>query len=240
MTEARGTRLYGKYPQPPMPLSTTELLKSSLQRYNLQVDDQFLDSLSAYAELVWEWNAKINLTRHTDYDSFVSRDVLDTLRLSARIPNGQSVLDVGSGGGVPGIVLAIIRPDLNVCLAESVGKKAEVLRSMVRQLELKVTVQAKRAEDILRHQRFHVLTIRAVAPLRKLLFWFQKYPKQFGRLLLIKGPRWTAERDEAQAEGLLDRFRLTVEDEYLTPGHDNNSVILAAEYIPDVTRERCL
>ena len=200
--------------------------QTALSGYGLTVPEEAVDQLIHYATLLWEWNERLNLTRHTTFDAFVCRDLLDTLRLSDQIPPEERVLDVGSGGGVPGIPLAILRPDLQVTLAESVGKKAEALKAMVRELQLPVPVQAKRAEEVLRNQRFHVLTIRAVAPLRKLLFWFQLNPRQFRRLLLIKGPRWQQEKEEAEQEGLLDRFQVAVIDEYATPGHDNNSVIL--------------
>ena len=83
--------------------------------------------LEQYCQLLWSRNRHLNLTRHTDYEKFVSRDLLDTMELSSLIPPSMEVLDVGSGGGVPGIVLSIIRPDLEITLAESVTKKAEAL-----------------------------------------------------------------------------------------------------------------
>ena len=84
--------------------------------------------LERYCELLWEWNEKINLTRHTDYEKFVARDLVDSLAFAEFLEPGEKVLDVGSGGGVPGVVLAIVRPDLKVSLADSVGKKAKVLK----------------------------------------------------------------------------------------------------------------
>lgn len=115
-------------------------------------------------------------------------------------------------------------------LAESVGKKARVLKDIAKRLKLSVDVHADRAEKILKKRSFDILTIRAVAATRKLLFWFQTCPNSFGKILMIKGPRWEAERDEAMAEGLLDNATLTKIDEYATPGHDNNSVILSVEF----------
>ena len=82
---------------------------------------------SDIAQLLWEWNEKINLTRHTDYEKFVGRDLVDSLAFAEFLEQGEKVLDVGSGGGVPGVVLAIVRPDLKISLSDSVGKKAKVL-----------------------------------------------------------------------------------------------------------------
>jgi 16S rRNA (guanine527-N7)-methyltransferase len=205
-------------------------LSAAITRHNLSVSAADCERLCRYAELLWDWNCRINLTRHTDIESFVSRDLIDTLQLSAQIESGQSVLDVGSGGGVPGIPLAILRPDLTVALAESTGKKANVLTAIVQETNLAVNVHAARAEDVLKKHQFDILTARAVAPIRKLLFWLQRRSGAFEQLLMIKGPRWTAERDEAEAEGLLENVSLNVIHEYGTPGHDSNSVILSVKY----------
>ncbi|MEO2019979.1 MAG: 16S rRNA (guanine(527)-N(7))-methyltransferase RsmG [Fuerstiella sp.] len=213
-------------------MTTTSLddLSAAITQHKLSVSPGDCERLCRYTELLWDWNTRINLTRHTDVDSFVTRDLIDTLQLSAHIESGQSVLDVGSGGGVPGIPLTILRPDLTVALAESTGKKANVLTTIVQKTDLNITVYAARAEDVLKKQQFDILTARAVAPIRKLLFWLQRRSGAFGRLLMIKGPRWVAEREEAEAEGLLENVALEVIDEYRTPGHDSNSVILSVTY----------
>ncbi|APZ93110.1 Ribosomal RNA small subunit methyltransferase G [Fuerstiella marisgermanici] len=207
-----------------------ELLNKSLHRHKVGLADEHAAKLAEYCDLLWEWNAQLNLTRHTDFEQFVTRDLIDSLRLASHIPEEQSVLDVGAGGGVPGVVLAITRPDLNVSMAESVGKKAKALKDICRKLRLSVPVHAARAEDVLKKHHYDVLTLRAVAPLRKILFWFQRHTTAFGSILAIKGPRWVAERDEADKEGLLAGVDLDVIDEYPTPGHDNNSVILSIRY----------
>lgn len=214
----------------PGPLLSEDQFRSALSRYDISLADEHVAPLCRYCELLWEWNQQLNLTRHTDVDHFVARDLIDSLRLSDQIAADQTILDVGSGGGVPGIILAIIRPDLNIALAESVGKKARVLTDITGRMDLGLPIHAARGEDVLRQQRFNVLTVRAVAPLRKLLFWFQRQAAAFDQMLLVKGPRWVAERDEAESEGLLQHASLQVLDEYTTPGHDHKSVILSLKY----------
>ena len=211
----------------------TEDLQQCLDRHSLSVDDDATALLARYCELLWKWNQKINLTRHTDFETFVTRDVIDTLQLSAHLAEGTSLLDVGAGGGVPGIPLAILRPDLTVSLAESVGKKARVLETIVRKLRLKVDVHSKRAEDVLKKKRFDVLTVRAVASLRKLVFWFQRQHSAFDSMILVKGPRWVEEREEASGEGLMDGVECTVLDSYPIPGRDHDSVILQVRFTAD-------
>lgn len=212
-------------------------LTAEIQKNKLDIDDVYVSQLCDYCRVLWKWNAKINLTRHTTVEAFAGRDLLDTIKLRQHLPEHASVLDVGSGGGVPGITLSILRPDLSISLAESVGKKAKTLRAIVKSLNLPIEVFPKRAEDVLKTTQFDFLTVRAVAGLRKLLFWFQQQSGQFEQMLLIKGPNWTKERDEAADEGLMNGVKLQVIDQYRPPGHDSDSVVLALKWEAKATEE---
>ncbi|MFZ5831497.1 MAG: 16S rRNA (guanine(527)-N(7))-methyltransferase RsmG [Planctomycetota bacterium] len=207
------------------PVSQDSLVEA-IARYEVKLPPDQVDRLDHYCRLLWEWNEKINLTRHTDYERFVARDLVDALSFARFLERRERVLDVGSGGGVPGVVLAIVRSDLRLALSESVGKKARVLQDIVARLELSTPVHHARAEDLLREKRFDSLVVRAVAPLRKLLDWFQPYWGQFGRMLVMKGPAWSEERGEARHHGLMRDLALRKLDEYPLPGTDSKSVLL--------------
>ena len=206
--------------------SQDESLTAALARYGLAIPEPQIDLLAQYCQRLWAWNAKLNLTRHTDYDKFVSRDMVDSLELSRLLEPGQSVLDVGTGGGVPGIVLAILRPDLRISLCESVGKKARAVEDIVRRLALSVPVHHERAEKAVEQTRFDVLVARAVGPLWKVCTWFQPHWHAFGCLLAVKGPRWAEEHGEARHRGLLRSIELRKAASYPIPGTDSESVIL--------------
>lgn len=201
-------------------------LLAVLAKYQLSVTDDQAARLAHYCRLLWDWNSRLNLTRHTDWDLFVTRDLLDTIELARHVPEDVTVMDAGTGGGVPGIVLAILRPDLKITLCESIGKKAAALQAIVKALRLPVVVHADRAEAVLKKHRFQVITVRAVGSISKLLTWFGPVWKSVGRLLLIKGPRWTEEMKEAESEGLLNRLKLETISEWQTPGRDGQSVLL--------------
>ena len=85
-------------------------LKKTLDQYEIEISDEAYPLLKHYCNTLWEINKEINLTRHTSYDKFVSRDLVDTMELAKLIPEGAEVLDVGSGGGVPGICLLYTSP----------------------------------------------------------------------------------------------------------------------------------
>jgi 16S rRNA (guanine527-N7)-methyltransferase len=201
-------------------------LRQALSRYGLSVPDAAYPKLKHYCDHLWEINQTLNLTRHTDFDKFAARDLLDTLELSKLIPERKEVLDVGSGGGVPGMVLAIIRPDLHVTLSESIGKKAKALNEIAERLNLDIEIYQTRAEELLEDFRYDFTTARGVGSLSKIGQWFQKVWPSVGRLLAIKGPNWLAEKKQADEMGLFKRCDIRVLAEYQVPDAEWKSTIL--------------
>ena len=201
-------------------------LEEALEKYGIKLPSGKVKKLKEYCELLWTWNERLNLTRHTSFDKFVSRDLVDSIHLANLLQKGEHVLDVGSGGGVPGLVVAILRPDVVVELCEATGKKAEALGAIVDELGLDLNIWYAKAEDLLRTRRFHTLTIRAVGKMRSLLLMFAPIWHTFNRLLLIKGPNWIAERGEARHYNMFNSLALRKVDEYENPGAEHGSVIL--------------
>jgi 16S rRNA (guanine527-N7)-methyltransferase len=208
------------------PTAAEDDLAAALARHEIALPAEQVAALEAYARLLWEWNEKLNLTRHTTWEKFVARDVVDARQLAEQIPAGERVLDVGTGGGVPGILLAIMRPDLRVELCDPVGKKARAVAEIIAGLGLSLPVHAERAERILERQRFDTLVVRAVAPLWELLSWLAPHWQNIGQLLVIKGPKWLDERGQARHRGYLKPLELRKVAEYPLPGTESNSVIL--------------
>jgi len=210
---------------------SSESLASDLRTIALSIgmDDVPNDAwpqLAKYCLLVWDWNEKINLTRHTDPDRFVKRDLLDSVTLAKHLDQNEEVLDIGTGGGVPGILLAILRPDIQVTLCDSVAKKARVAQEIVDSLGLKVPVYPQSVTKVLEDFRYDSLVARAVGPLARLCGWLKDDWHKFGRLLAIKGPKWVEERGEARHRGLLKGIDLRRLVSYRMPNTDSESTIL--------------
>jgi 16S rRNA (guanine527-N7)-methyltransferase len=203
-----------------------EELDAQLKDCEIVLSPQQVELLDHYRQLLWQWNERMNLTRHTTLEKFVTRDVIDSWELAKLIERGGRVLDVGTGGGVPGVVIAILRPDLSVALCESTQKKATAVTSIVAELGLPVPVYACRAEEVLEMNTFDTLVARAVAPLLKLLRWLSPHWEAFDELLVIKGPQWVEERAQARHLGLLRQLELRKVATYLTPRTTAESVIL--------------
>jgi 16S rRNA (guanine527-N7)-methyltransferase len=136
------------------------------------------------------------------------------------------VLDVGTGGGVPGVVMAALRPDLQIELCESVGKRAKATQEIVDQIQLALPLHHGRGEAILADRRYDAVVVRAVAPLVRMLKWFTPHWSNMGCLLAIKGTGWVAERGEARHHGYLKTLELRRATVYKTPGTGAESVIL--------------
>lgn len=196
---------------------TPEALAASLAGYGIEVAPERVELLDRYRAALWRWNEQLNLTRHTTLDKFVGRDVVDSWELAKLVGQRRRVLDVGSGGGVPGLVMAICRPDLRMTVCESTQKKARVLEAIVRELELPVEVFGCRAEELLALRTFDVLVARAVAPLSKLLTWLAPHWQAFDELLVVKGRSWVDERGEARHLGLLKKLDLRKAATYAMP-----------------------
>jgi 16S rRNA (guanine527-N7)-methyltransferase len=158
------------------------------------LDESQQQRLAQYLDLLLAANQRMNLTRITDRAAAELHHVADSLTLLPFLPAGSHrIADVGSGGGVPGIPLAIARPDSGVLLIESTRKKSAFLTTAITELGLgNVKVSDKRAEEIARtgsRESFDVVTARAVATLEFLVEYCLPLVKVGGKMLAMKGPR---------------------------------------------------
>jgi 16S rRNA (guanine527-N7)-methyltransferase len=165
----------------------------------LDVFGDALASAERYASLLAGPGVDRGLLGPREVGRLWERHLLNCAVLGELIPRGSVVIDVGSGAGLPGIVLAIARPDLTLTLVEPLLRRATFLTECVPELELtNVEVLRARAEEVAGRRRTEVVTARAVAPLARLAEWTFPLLRPGGRLLAIKGERAEAELDEAE------------------------------------------
>ena len=180
----------------------TNLWRALAAAGGVALDDGQIAALGRHLDLLIDANRRFNLTRITDRADAELRHTADALTLLQHLPPGPLALaDLGSGGGVPGLVLAVARPDAAVTLIESTGKKADFLTSAAASLNLSnVTVLRERAESVGRGPRrasFDVVTTRAVAAMPWLVEWSLPLLRVGGRLLASKGSRHADELADA-------------------------------------------
>lgn len=150
-----------------------------------------------------------NLVSRRARDELWERHIPECVAFADLLPDDCHLLDIGSGGGFPALVVALTRPDLRMTLIEATGKKADFLREQVERfaLEDRVEVLHGRAEELQvppRTGAFDVVTARAVAPLTRLIGWSIPFLRPGGLLYAIKGERWAEEVEDAVDE--LRRF----------------------------------
>lgn len=142
-----------------------------------------------------------NLVSRRARDELRDRHLPECAAFAAMLPAGPAtLLDVGSGGGFPGLVVAILRPDLDVTLLDATAKKVEFLRQTAEELDVSLHAVHGRAEELQRTplgSRFDLVTARAVAPLQRLLGWTVPFLRPGGLLYAIKGTRWLEEVHDA-------------------------------------------
>lgn len=206
----------------PAPLTPPEGFAEQLAAIGVSLDAATIAQLGDYLARLLAMNELMNLTAIKDPVEVWNKHVLDSLTLVpilAELGAGARVVDVGSGGGLPGLPLAIARPDLHVTLVESTQKKATFLIAVARALGLtNVSVRAERAEQIGKGDlrgAFDAVTARAVGRLVMLIPLTVPFVRPNGIVALIKGQR--AEAELAEASGVLARQRVGVEKTVPTP-----------------------
>ena len=144
-----------------------------LTKYFTDFSEKQIEQFAALKNLYNEWNEKINVISRKDIDNFYEHHVLHSLSIATQFnfADGFNVLDIGTGGGFPGIPLAIFFPEVNFHLVDSINKKLKVANEVVNSIGLtNITTQHIRAEEIA-DKKFDVVVSRAVAPLKDLWYW---------------------------------------------------------------------
>jgi 16S rRNA (guanine527-N7)-methyltransferase len=144
-----------------------------LSKYFSDFTSRQIEQYKALEGLYKEWNTKINVISRKDIDSLYEKHVLHSLAIAAAFdfPGGINIIDIGTGGGFPGVPLAIFFPDVQFHLVDSIGKKLKIVDAIAKKIGLNnITTQHTRAEEI-KNRKFDFAVSRAVAPLKDLWRW---------------------------------------------------------------------
>lgn len=143
-----------------------------IQQHFPELSKQQIEQFSHLQSIYTHWNEQINVISRKDMEQFYERHVLHSLSIGLyyKFSPGQEVLDLGTGGGFPGIPLAILFPDTTFHLVDSIGKKIKVVKGVIKELGLKnVTADQERVENL--PNKYDIIVTRAVAHLTKLIPW---------------------------------------------------------------------
>ena len=209
-----------------------QLLLQGCKQFEIELSTQAAEQLDTYAQLLVEWNGKMNLTAITDPQGIVFKHFVDSLLLlkAVELPQGSSLIDVGAGAGFPGIVTKIYKPELELTLMEPTGKRVEFLKYACAQLGLTGVEFAKeRAEEAARkawREQFDLASARAVAALPMLAEYCLPLVKVGGNFLAMKGS--SGEEELAAARGAIKKLGGEYKETRTLhlPGGDTRTLIL--------------
>ncbi len=179
-----------------------ELFLQAMRQLGVDVSRETSARLETLVNELIRWQKAINLVGRAPIEDVWTRHVLDSAQLMPLIPaDAQTLADLGSGGGFPGLVMAALRPDLDMILIESDARKAAFLRETARRMELKKPprVVISRIEEA-SPAKTDIVTARALAPLGQLLLWADRHRSDTAICLFHKGKGWQVELTEAMKD----------------------------------------
>ena len=210
------------------PLADQELrsqLDAGIQALRLSLDQQQVDKLLAYLKLLSKWNSVYNLTSVRQPAEMVRQHLLDSLATAPAFAQAPSILDVGSGGGLPGLVLAIVYPHTRIALIDTVHKKTAFLKQVKAELGLdNVTVYTSRVEELQVSEPFAVITSRAFSELANFVNWAGHLLAAGGQMIALKG-----QHPEQEIAALPSGWTLTRIEPVIVPGLDAQRHLLWIE-----------
>jgi len=204
-----------------LPLPTPAELRAALDWAftGEEVPPGYLERCAEHALLVQQANRVMNLTKIVTPKDIAAKHYLDSFRAARMLPlMGRSILDVGSGGGYPGIPIALQEPNARVVLLDSSQKKAEFLKQAIATMKLtNVKAYGERAEDHLIKNHYDVVVMRAVSSVRENVRTLRKVRHSLRDLVMLKGPSWS--REVKAGERVAERlgFKLDTVWEYALP-----------------------
>ncbi|WP_338559509.1 16S rRNA (guanine(527)-N(7))-methyltransferase RsmG [Erwinia sp. E_sp_B04_7] len=162
-------------------------LTSLLKAANISLSDQQKQQLTGYVEMLHKWNKAYNLTSVRDPEQMLIRHILDSIVVEPYL-QGSRFIDVGTGPGLPGVPLAIVRPEAHFTLLDSLGKRVRFLKQVQHELKLtNIEPVQSRVEDFPAEPPFDGVISRAFASLNDMLNWCHHLPGRGGRFYALKG-----------------------------------------------------
>jgi len=210
-----------------------KLMESSFGELGIKYNEEMMTKFGLLMDGILDWNTKVNVTAITDPDEFVIRHFIDSV-LCCGLPEftgSSSVIDIGTGAGFPGLPLAILFSDKRYLLADSVGKKINIVNEMIEKLGLDNTSAVHgRAEDLAREEdkreKYDVCVSRAVSNLSTLSEYCLPFVKVGGSCLAYKGPGLETELKDAQNAIQLLGGKIDRVESVSMNGFDHNIVVI--------------
>jgi 16S rRNA (guanine527-N7)-methyltransferase len=185
-----------------------------------EIEPAVLERFAEHARLVLEGNRRLNLTAIVEPREVAAKHYLDSWRTTRLLPlGGRSLLDLGTGGGFPGMPVALAEPSARVVMLDSRAKRVDFVKETIAALGLRnASAVAERAEDHLARNKYDIVLVRAVSSVRENVRLLRKVRHSHKDLVMLKGPSWSREARAAEREAERLGFRLDTVWEHKLPG----------------------
>lgn len=203
-----------------------EIFIQELNKLNIKITEEQLNKLELFYDLLIKWNDLINLTRITKKEDVYLKHFYDSLTLTkvVNLNNINTLCDVGTGAGFPGIVLKILYPNLKITLIDSLQKRVNYLNEIIKELKLdNIKAIHIRGEDY--HEKFDLVTSRAVANIEKLVNYTMHLVDKNGLFIAMKGEISKELTEEAKAK-IEKKYKIIEINEFLLPIEDSKRSLL--------------
>ena len=208
---------------------TEQEFKEVVKEIGINLTEDQLKKLNKFYNLLIEWNQKINLTRITNKEDVYLKHFYDSLTIVKEVDltKVNTLCDVGTGAGFPGIVLKIVFPNLNITLVDALQKRVNYLNKVIEELELKnIKAIHIRAEDL--KETYEIVTARAVANIEKLITYTMHLVNKDGKLVALKG-NIEEELTDKVKQKINNKYHIKTINKFLLPKEQSHRSIVIIE-----------
>lgn len=219
-----------------------EKMKESLKELNIELSEKQLNQFYNYMNILIEWNKVMNLTNITEPEGIIQKHFVDSLTVLKSIKENDSIIDVGTGAGFPGIPIKIAFPETRITLLDSLNKRIKFLEEVINKLELKnIETIHGRAEEVAHNKKYRekydIAIARAVAPLNVLSEYLLPFVKIGGYAICMKGTKGKEEAEEGKNAIKILGGEITNSREFNLPNTEMARTIIEIEKIKNTEKK---
>ena len=219
-----------------------EKIRESLKELNIELSEKQLNQFYNYMNILIEWNKVMNLTNITETEEIIQKHFVDSLTILKSIKENDSIIDVGTGAGFPGIPIKIAFPETKITLLDSLNKRIKFLEEVINKLELKnIETIHGRAEEVAHNKKYRekydIAIARAVAPLNVLSEYLLPFVKIGGYAICMKGVKGKEEAEEGKNAIKILGGKITNSREFNLPNTEMARTIIQIEKIKNTEKK---
>lgn len=219
-----------------------EKMKESLKELNIELSEKQLNQFYNYMNILIEWNKVMNLTNITEPEEIIQKHFVDSLTILKSIKENDSIIDVGTGAGFPGMPIKIVFPETRITLLDSLNKRIKFLEEVTNKLELKnIETIHGRAEEVAHNKKYRekydIAIARAVAPLNVLSEYLLPFVKIGGYAICMKGVKGKEEAEEGKNAIKILGGEITNSREFNLPNTEMARTIIEIEKIKNTEKK---